>query len=402
MSCQHHEHTTLGQGSQSPARGNPPATCGRRADQSPPGTAAGARQQLRARGFTAVPNCLLRGQAELGLSAMELTLILHIWSYWWEEEVLPFPSAGALASAMGSSERQVREHLGRLARRGLIAIQPRYGTNGARLSNAYDLGPLLARLRDVGEGGERAPAPVPLQAGEDPVRPCAVPPMRPLAGDQDACPIQTHDQHQSIDDAPARVCQGARTGDAEPLPDPLQARIAEIGRRLDDRVPSVTARRIQRLRASGIDAESLDDLLDAALETLTPAIARPMPYLLTVLEGLASTRPAPGKKRLAQRPPAAAEHHREAAAEMAEDDAGANTVWGRIRIGLAETLGGHWPRLLAGLTQRADDGRELVLEAPDTATATVASRLSARIAAEAAACGMPRTIRVAAPRRDAS
>jgi hypothetical protein len=277
-------------------------------DLTTTGQTSTKRHDVLKQGFTAVPNALLRHQARLGLTATELVVLLQIWSYWWEEPVLPYPSVSTLGSAMGGGERQIRHLLSGLARRGLIRILPRHSAAGAQVSNAYDLGPLLDRLSAAAEEGAspkpeaespRSAARVKAGAGE-PVQSAPCSPPRPATGDQDLLTEIHNEPDPTIDERiPARAAFRARPSSGvrpaqspfgEPnAEDPLIRRLHGLGLGSRDRAPAATAMRIRRLRGRGIDDGTLLQLLDEAITALTPDVERPVPYVLAVLEDLAAT-----------------------------------------------------------------------------------------------------------------
>jgi len=275
------------------------------------------RRDVLKQGFTAVPNALLRHQARLGLTATELVLLLQIWSYWWEEPVLPYPSVSTLGSAMGSGERQIRHLLGGLAARGLIRILPRHSAAGAQVSNAYDLGPLLDQLlvvaedRVLPESGAESPrrdARVKADTG-GPVRSGPCPPLRSATGNQYPPSVIHNNQDTTIDEpmparAAHRVPSASGAPPVKPRPsgpnanNPLVQRLHGLGLGSRDRAPAATAMRIRRLRERVLDDRTLLRLLDEAVTTLTPNVERPVPYVLAVLDDLVATWEQSGKNTL--------------------------------------------------------------------------------------------------------
>lgn len=84
-----------------------------------------------ARGFTQVPNFLLRSSK---LSAGDKMTFAMLLSYAWQNDYC-FPGQERLATDMGLDQRSVRRHLKSLQTAGLLAIQRR----GQGKTNIYEL-----------------------------------------------------------------------------------------------------------------------------------------------------------------------------------------------------------------------------------------------------------------------
>ena len=96
---------------------------------------------LRA-GWVMLPNVIIEKQRELGLDPVDLNIVLHLATHWWERETLPHPSVARMAAAMGMSPRQLSRRLTSLHKRGLVTRQVR-GTVAAKKTNKYDLRGLI-------------------------------------------------------------------------------------------------------------------------------------------------------------------------------------------------------------------------------------------------------------------
>jgi DNA-binding transcriptional regulator YhcF (GntR family) len=98
-------------------------------------------------GFCVIPSLLLRGQARLGISPVQLVILLHIIDHWWYAEQLPFPSKASIASRCNLSPRQVQRYLTELEDRGYIKRVDRFVDHKGQQSNYYDLSGLVAQLK---------------------------------------------------------------------------------------------------------------------------------------------------------------------------------------------------------------------------------------------------------------
>lgn len=100
-------------------------------------------------GFCVIPSLLLRGQARLGISPVQLVILLHIIDHWWYAEQLPFPSKASIASRCNLSPRQVQRYLSELEQRGYIKRVDRFVDHKGQQSNYYDLTGLVDQLRKL-------------------------------------------------------------------------------------------------------------------------------------------------------------------------------------------------------------------------------------------------------------
>ena len=99
-------------------------------------------------GFTPFPSTLLFAQAELGLTPIEMNIILNLLVHWWEKDKYPYPSQKAIAYRMGVSSRTVQRTLLDLEEKKLIIRQRTRRENKVyRGRNIYNLEPLIETLK---------------------------------------------------------------------------------------------------------------------------------------------------------------------------------------------------------------------------------------------------------------
>ena len=106
-------------------------------------------RELTEAGWTAVPFVLLSHQRRLGLSPLDLNIILQIAKHWWEADSAPFPSKRSIAEAIGVHESTVRKHVKGLEDAGLIQRSVRRNAYGGQKSNAYQLGGLIKKAKPL-------------------------------------------------------------------------------------------------------------------------------------------------------------------------------------------------------------------------------------------------------------
>jgi DNA-binding transcriptional ArsR family regulator len=71
-------------------------------------------------GFIAVPNVLVKAQKSLGLSPIDMVIVLNIIMFWWHRERRPSPRSTAIARRTGLGHRTVQRSLSKLENLGLI------------------------------------------------------------------------------------------------------------------------------------------------------------------------------------------------------------------------------------------------------------------------------------------
>ena len=100
-------------------------------------------------GFCIVPALLLRAQNRLGLNPTRLAVLMQLCDFWWERDRKPYPGKAVLAERLGLSPRQVQRHIADLETAGLIKRVERRAIHCGKLTNIYDLGGLVARLKKL-------------------------------------------------------------------------------------------------------------------------------------------------------------------------------------------------------------------------------------------------------------
>lgn len=97
-------------------------------------------------GWTCIPNILIHRQRTLGLDAVDLNILLHLITYWWEDENLPHPSKDTLAKSIGVSPSTIQRRIRSMEKAGYLKriIRPKAGEKND--TNLYDLTPLRSIL----------------------------------------------------------------------------------------------------------------------------------------------------------------------------------------------------------------------------------------------------------------
>jgi DNA-binding transcriptional ArsR family regulator len=117
-----------------------------------------------AAGWQVVPNVLVRAQAQLGLDAVDVAVLLNLNMHWWRKEDFPYPRPTIIAKRMGVSKRTVERRIEKLVKAGLLERLPltkegklrQYKLDGLvnRLQGAAAVGLAQREYHLVGKGDE--------------------------------------------------------------------------------------------------------------------------------------------------------------------------------------------------------------------------------------------------------
>jgi hypothetical protein len=99
--------------------------------------------ELTSSGWTAIPNVIIQRQKALGLSPLDVNILLQLFAYWWEPDNLPHPSKGTIAAAIGVHPRTVQKRIASMeAAKFINRIVRQTNLNGG-LPNKYDFSGLI-------------------------------------------------------------------------------------------------------------------------------------------------------------------------------------------------------------------------------------------------------------------
>jgi DNA-binding transcriptional ArsR family regulator len=94
---------------------------------------------LIAAGWTALPDVVFQYQKALKLKPLDVTILLHLASYWWKPGENPWPAKGTIAEAIDVDPRTVQRHIEAMEKKGYVKRIQRRASEGDNLSNEYDL-----------------------------------------------------------------------------------------------------------------------------------------------------------------------------------------------------------------------------------------------------------------------
>ncbi len=100
-------------------------------------------------GFTGVPSLLIRGQRHLGLSPVQLNVLLQLLDHWWKRGNMPFPAKKIIADRIDMTPRYIQQIIKELEGAGFVTRKFRKTRVGDWDTNIYDLGGLVKKLQEL-------------------------------------------------------------------------------------------------------------------------------------------------------------------------------------------------------------------------------------------------------------
>ncbi len=102
--------------------------------------------QVIALGYTPLPSLLLKAQARLKLTPIQLNVLLHIIEPWWEADRLPWIAKDTIALRLRKSPRSIQRVITQLEKGGHLKRIERFYGRKHQTANAYDLSGLVKKL----------------------------------------------------------------------------------------------------------------------------------------------------------------------------------------------------------------------------------------------------------------
>jgi len=97
-------------------------------------------------GFTVFPSVILERQKALGLTPLEVNILLFLCTFWWTKDGRPRPAIGTIAEAVGRSPRHVTRIISGLVDMGLIERHQRSYKETGNLTNEYSFEGLIKEV----------------------------------------------------------------------------------------------------------------------------------------------------------------------------------------------------------------------------------------------------------------
>lgn|GEM_PF-3070601 len=114
-------------------------------------------KDLTGSGWTAIPNALFVYSQDLGLTSLDIVIILHLAKFWWRKGNDPHPSKKTLAAMIGVNPRTIQRAIAKLEDKQYIKrTERKSASHGGNTSNSYSFTglikaakPFAKKLRDV-------------------------------------------------------------------------------------------------------------------------------------------------------------------------------------------------------------------------------------------------------------
>ncbi|HEX4706729.1 MAG TPA: hypothetical protein VH229_03280, partial [Candidatus Udaeobacter sp.] len=106
-----------------------------------------------AMGYALIPGVLIRGQAKLGLDAVDLAILLNVVLHWWSAEDWPYPQPRVLAKRIGVSTRTIERRLESLQQRGFLVRHAAEKSSDGIARRRIELTGLVRRLEAFARAG---------------------------------------------------------------------------------------------------------------------------------------------------------------------------------------------------------------------------------------------------------
>ena len=101
-------------------------------------------------GWTALPSVIIENQKQIGLSPLDLNIVLYLASKWWTAEGKPYPSKSTMAKAMDVHPRTIQKHVAGLEGAGYLRREERRTETGSK-TNIYHLDGLIKAAKPFAE-----------------------------------------------------------------------------------------------------------------------------------------------------------------------------------------------------------------------------------------------------------
>jgi hypothetical protein len=98
-------------------------------------------------GYAGIPSLLIQAQRRLGISPIQMNIIIQLLDYWHEPTRKPFPTKRELANRIAVTDKTIQNNMRKLEKTGLIRREMRKTAAGDWNSNIYHLDGLIAKVQ---------------------------------------------------------------------------------------------------------------------------------------------------------------------------------------------------------------------------------------------------------------
>ena len=100
-------------------------------------------------GYTGIPVVLIKAQMRLGITPLQMNIIIQLLSYWYDPDRPPFPSKKDLADRIGVCPKTIQNNIRQLEDAGLVKREQRKKASGDWKSNIYHLDGLIEQIKRI-------------------------------------------------------------------------------------------------------------------------------------------------------------------------------------------------------------------------------------------------------------
>ena len=94
-------------------------------------------------GWTVLPNVIIENQRQLGLTATDMNILLHLASRWWTAETKPYPAKATIARALNLDPRTIQRRIAAMEKAGFLRREQRRETPTGSKPNIYHFDGLI-------------------------------------------------------------------------------------------------------------------------------------------------------------------------------------------------------------------------------------------------------------------
>jgi predicted transcriptional regulator len=100
-------------------------------------------------GYTGVPSILIKAQCRLGITPLQMNILIQLLDYWHDPARKPFPTKQDLAERMNVTGKTIQNNIRQLEQAGLVRREARKTAAGDWNSNIYHLDGLVERIKKL-------------------------------------------------------------------------------------------------------------------------------------------------------------------------------------------------------------------------------------------------------------
>ncbi len=100
-------------------------------------------------GYTGIPSILIQAQSRLGITPLQMNIVIQLLDYWRDPDRRPFPAKKDIASRIGVTAKAIQINIRQLENIGLIRREMRRTASGDWNSNIYHLDGLVERIQKL-------------------------------------------------------------------------------------------------------------------------------------------------------------------------------------------------------------------------------------------------------------